>query len=639
MLILVSGIFFSLSTDTNKIPTGKLIADLAPAEKSIARDDVLLLKFKPGVSQTKKYEVSKRFAMVEIDEIKEIVHVMRVNPNSLDKVKTALSKNPMIEFVERDYLSNPSILSDDPRITSQYYISLMNYYSAWDISIGNSEVIIANPDTGINMAHEDLRDVLLTELSFNTVDNSNDVNDIYGHGTKTAGCIGADTNNKLGIASASWNKKIIPIKISNREDGAAYTSDMAEAIRYAADHGAKVVSLSYTGACSATIDSAGDYLRSKGGLLFMSAGNDATNPGCINYDGIITVTATTNTDTNADFSNFGNYIDLSAPGEGIYTTSMIGGYIYTSGTSFSSPIAASVATLLFSAYPEATNLQVEQALIDSAIDLGENGYDIYYGHGRVDAYGSIVSLQNEINTNIPPDTQPPYVEINQPVTNSILIENTIVEISAEDLSGIKNVDLYINDELYGSDSSVDNGFLFYLDIADYNAGDYRLTAIVYDVYDNMNSAEITVSIEKSVIPATLIITAPQDNSATLDKKLLIITNTTKINSVDFYVNDIYKFTDNSIPFSYSITNTRPYNRQTIQIKALGFDSNSNSIMDSVSITIGTQIEEEPVISECNDNIDNDGDGSCDYLGCSKNKNFIYPPDPDCTDADDKSESN
>ena len=179
------------------------------------------------------------------------------------------------EFAEIDQLRELNLDPNDPLIGNEYYIDIINAQEAWNISTGDTIVLVSAPDTGIRSSHEDLQDVLRMDLAFNTVDNSDDTSPVHSHGTSTAGMISARTDNLTGIASAQWADTLhhIPIRVSNRSDGNAYDSDIVEAIEYAADHGAKSISISYSGVGSSARREAGVYARNLGALFFNSAGN------------------------------------------------------------------------------------------------------------------------------------------------------------------------------------------------------------------------------------------------------------------------------------------------------------------------------------------------------------------------------
>ncbi|NQT52290.1 S8 family serine peptidase, partial [bacterium] len=215
----------------------------------------------------------------------------------------------------------------------------------------------------------------------------------------------------------AWSTKILPVRITNTTDGLAYVSDAAEGIRHAADRGAKVVNLSYRMAGYATIADAGQYLRDRGGLLFVAAGNDGIDPGWADYASFIAIGATSSSDTKASFSNTGTYIDVVAPGVSVYSTTSTSGYTYMSGTSFSSPIAAGLAALIYSVNPAFTPDQVENFIFSTCVDLGDPGEDGLYGHGRIDAAAAIAAAAGT-SPPPPPNTAPVAVATATPTAGT-----------------------------------------------------------------------------------------------------------------------------------------------------------------------------------------------------------------------------
>ncbi len=262
--------------------------------------------------------------------------------------------------------------------------------SAWDLTVGSPSVIVAVCDTGVDSSHPDLAPNLLLP-GYNSVDGSTDTSPVMWHGTAVAGCIGAVGNNGLGVAGVNWNVSILPVRVSNRSDGAAYLSDMADGITWAADQGARVVNVSYDASSSAAVDYAGQYLLGSGGILFIAAGNSGvdTSAVCPASPNSMVVGATTSSDALASWSNYGAGVDLVAPGSGIYTTYAGGGYASVSGTSFASPIAAGVAALVFAENPSLGPSQVMDILCSTCTDLGASGPDDTFGYGRVDAAAAV----------------------------------------------------------------------------------------------------------------------------------------------------------------------------------------------------------------------------------------------------------
>jgi thermitase len=310
-----------------------------------------------------------------------------------------------LEYAEPDRIVTMVKIPDDPLYGSQYHLAKIGCPAAWDSTTG-SGVTIAIADTGVMSTHPDLAGHLLT--GFNVLDSGTDVTDNIGHGTAVAGAAAAIGDNALGVAGVAYNATILPIKISN--DGFASDSDIAEAIIYAANHEAKVVNVSFgsndpapAGCWGDTVINAAAYMRSRRGLVIMSAGNAGINKGCSNIPEIINVSAVDSSDVIAYFSNYGAEIDVSAPGVGIWMTNCSGcsdghyagkgNYVSENGTSFAAPIAAGVLGLIYAIDATFTADQAQQILFDSTYDLGTPGYDIYYGWGRVNAQNAISLAQ------------------------------------------------------------------------------------------------------------------------------------------------------------------------------------------------------------------------------------------------------
>lgn len=446
--------------DTEQITNPQSVnADTTP------QSTILFVKFKKGVQPAQQQSIASARGRVK-EQMNDLVAI-DYESGSLATIKQQLLQDPNVATVQEDVLGYPQVVVNDPSFTSQYAASIMRYEEAWGMAKTNQIVLVANPDTGIDSAHPDLVNILRPDLAYaiylgqittNTID-------VYGHGTKTAGALAAQTNNSIGIASAPLNVQLVPTRITN-DAGGAFDSDAGSAIRYLADNGVKVVSVSFGPSSVGSwdtrinIQSAGDYLESKGGLLFVSSGNAGGQLPPGNTPSIILVGGTDSNDNRASWSNYGPPLDLTAPGAGILTTTKGGGYGSPSGTSFAAPNAASVAALLFSTHPTATNMQIKEALFKSAKDLGTPGWDQYYGWGRVDAAAAMAYLDNLI-TPSPADTTPPSVPTNVQVgtvtTNSVSLGWT-GSMDAE--SGVASYRVYRNGQLVGSPTAnnyVDTG--------------------------------------------------------------------------------------------------------------------------------------------------------------------------------------
>lgn len=334
-----------------------------------------------------------------------------------------------VEFAEPDYQAAPVLLPNDPSYGSQWWQAKIQSAGGWDITTGSAGIKVAVCDTGVDSDHPDLVANLISP-GYNVADNpvTNNSEDQHNHGTWVAGCIGAVGNNGAGVAGVNWTVRILPIRITNDPQGYAYYSDMTQAVQLAADQGCKVANLSYGGANSSTIDSAGQYIRSKGGLLFMSAGNDGNDgdSGTIypDFTSFIQVGATTSSDTRASWSNYGSYIDVVAPGVSILSTARGGGYSSPSGTSFSSPITAGLGALIWSVNPGFTPSQVETFIFNGADDIGTAGEDNVYGRGRINVANSVALAAASVGNLSPSISSGPWADpdpVKLPATTTVSV--------------------------------------------------------------------------------------------------------------------------------------------------------------------------------------------------------------------------
>ena len=218
-------------------------------------------------------------------------HIVKVAPQAEDAIIRALSNNPHVDYAEKDRLVELSAITpDDPKYASQWHLPKIQAPAAWDASAGNG-ITVAILDTGVEASHPDLVDNLVP--GWNVVSNNSDTSPVRWHGTSVAGVVAATSNNALGVASVAWGAKIMPVRVSNTSDGVAQWSDLASGILWAADHGAKVVNISYdVAAGSYLLDDAAQYLRNKGGVVVNAAGNANTDGGYSDDPYMITVSAT-----------------------------------------------------------------------------------------------------------------------------------------------------------------------------------------------------------------------------------------------------------------------------------------------------------------------------------------------------------
>ncbi|UAB96204.1 VCBS repeat-containing protein [Dactylosporangium vinaceum] len=308
-----------------------------------------------------------------------------------------LRKDPAVASVSLDYKRTASTTPNDPGYTQglQNYLNTVRLPQAWDRSMGGADQVIAVVDSGVDGQHPDLSGRVLA--GYNAITNANigaGVNsDDYGHGTMVAGIAAAGTNNGVGVAGAAWNARVLPVKVLDN-NGNGYDSDIAEGIIWAADHGAKVINLSLGGPGDAQVlHDAVTYATNKGALLVVAAGNDGNStvqyPAA--YPEVLAVAATDGAGKVTDFSTYGDWVDVAAPGFGIVSTGVPQGaneYFIGDGTSFAAPIVSGVAALMRTNNPALTPAQLIATIKGTARDAGPRGLDPYYGAGVLDAYAA-----------------------------------------------------------------------------------------------------------------------------------------------------------------------------------------------------------------------------------------------------------
>ena len=462
------------------------------------------------------------------------VHVMEV-PQGLELDTAAkLAHNPHVRFAEVDQLVTPAVTANDPYFAQEWHLTKIGAPTAWGTSTGKG-VIIAILDSGVDGTVPDLAAQMVPGWNF--YDNNSNTADVTGHGTVVAGAAAAVTNNATGVASVAGGAKIMPIRISDTSGNALWSS-VASAITWAADHGAKVVNFSYSGisANSSTIQTAASYLRSKGGTLYVAAGNTGTQDTQSATSGVITVVSATDQNDNlASFSTYGGFVDIAAPGVNIISTQKGGGYCMCGGTSLATPIVAATAALILARRPDFGAAQVDATLKASATDLGPAGTDIYFGAGRVNA-AAAVALAGSTSV----DTTPPTVSIAFP-TSGTVSGIVPVSVNAADNVGVTKVDLRVNGATVASDTLAP--YQFSWDSTKVANGSVTLSAVAYDAAGNSKvSTGVALTVSNAaapVIPAPTIKISNPTSGAKVSGKVDVTTTASDTSGTSGILQSLY----------------------------------------------------------------------------------------------------
>jgi thermitase len=457
------------------------------------------------------------------------IHIVDLLPGSEQSVAALLAHNPHIKFAELDRPVAPSLATNDPYLGSQWHLAKIGAQTAWNTTLG-SGVTIAILDTGVNGSHPDLSAQMVAGWNF--YDNNSNTSDVKGHGTWVAGAAAATANNGLGVAAVAGAAKLMPIRISDTT-GTGYWSMIAQGITYAADHGAKVANISYENMLqSSAIISAAQYMKSKGGLVVIAAGNCGCNPNFTPSTSMISVSATDANDLITSFSSYGSYVGVSAPGNYIYTTDAGAGYTQGIGTSFSSPVVAATIALMMSAKPTLANTQIESLLYSTATDLGAAGRDNYYGYGRVNAAAAVQAV---LGTTTTVDAQAPTASISAPMANSTVTGLVAVDVSATDNVGVTKVELRVNGATVATDTLTPFGVTW--DSTKVANGMATLTAVAYDAAGHATtSAPVSVNVANATTiiadttPPLVRVLSPTSGSSLKPKGTLTISTSASDNS-------------------------------------------------------------------------------------------------------------
>lgn len=368
------------------------------------------------------------------------------------EVVNKLQSCKYVTNAEPDLLRRMSRVPNDALWQQQWDKRLLGADFVWDVCTGDSTIICAGIDTGVDFAHPDLRPILWVNpgedidgdrstgiwddyagdtddlngvddddngyeddfLGWDFIRNINHCasgedcdnfmdNNMFGvnsHGTHIGGTMAAEGNNGTGISGFVWNGTLMALRAGYEDDeGQGYMPQSATvpAIYYAVANGAKIINMSYGGpGQSSEAASCMTSAWNNGAILFGASGNDGSSSPDnypANYAEVIAVNATTNTDWLIPFSNRGTWTDMCAPGVDVWATIVGGGYDAWSGTSMASPTAAGVAALVWAVFPDLTNAELRQLLEETCVDISAVNTvpASHLGHGRVSASNAVAS--------------------------------------------------------------------------------------------------------------------------------------------------------------------------------------------------------------------------------------------------------
>lgn len=446
-------------------------------------ESVILVKPKPGLTSARFNGLLASFGAVSGPVAKATgIHAIHV-PAGLELATVQrLQASPLIEFAEINQRLAPSALTNDPYASYAWHFDKLGVAASWMQSTGTN-IKVAVVDSGVNATHPDLAGQVLSGKHI--LNGSTNTADISGHGTMVAGVIAALTNNAKGVPAIAHGTKILPVRITDDPKGYAYYSNIAKAITWAADNGARVINVSYQAWTSKTVATAAQYAKNKRAVVVLSAGNDATLYSTQPNTAYLVVGATDQNDKRASYSSYGPMLDLWAPGTSIPTTNNAGGYSLFTGTSAASPVTASVIAQIFSANAALTPDDARGILFKTVDRPTGDPILASYGKGRVNAQKAV----NEAWLSVPDKTLP-RVSFSSPKASSTVKGLVNLGVAATDNRGVAKVEVYVDNVLLGTD--LVSPYAFVWDASKtYNAKPV-LKAKAYDAAGNVATFSITV---------------------------------------------------------------------------------------------------------------------------------------------------
>jgi subtilisin family serine protease len=516
-----------------------------------------------------------------------------------------LNNEESVEYAEPVYLSRIEETPNDPLYNSQQYLPQVAAPEAWDDQYGSSSVIIGVIDTGVDWDHEDLENIIWTnpgEIPDNGIDDDgngyvddirgydfvdnvsgsddtaadpnedgedrdNDPMDYDGHGTHVSGIAAAETNNNIGIASVASGALIMPLRCGwHANDGLGYVASdfAAEAYIYAADNGADITNQSSGSSGQLIVDGA-FYALLNGVLIVESAGNSnnqiSSSLGAQPW--VISVASLNSNDSKSSFSNYGEYIDVSAPGSNILSTvvepsGFYGGsrYVQFSGTSMAAPLVASVAGLVKAKYPGIHVIDLYTKVVETAdnIDAQNPSYVGLLGSGRVNAARA---LSESVTA------YPRFEVVGTSISETLGNSNGILEPGEEAILNIEIENMWAEgSNISATLTALDNWPITITD----NSANIASIASLLDTANSKTVISFSVSCDPESFPSTvsmqLELTGTNFNQTIdfelgIDPQILFVADFEEANGGEFDFSSFYfeDFATQRIAYDYAHTST------------------------------------------------------------------------------------
>ncbi|MCP4580754.1 MAG: S8 family serine peptidase [candidate division Zixibacteria bacterium] len=347
----------------------------------------------------------------------------------LETVLSAYAGLDIIDKVEPVTAHRTCFTPNDTYYGSQWGLPKVEAEEAWDVGQGSPDIVLGITDTGVDWNHPDLEaDIWINENDpIDGEDNDdngfvddyrgwdwvhgvnawpgednmyadNDPMDFDGHGTHCSGIAAASTNNNLGVAGLGFNSRVMALRVGwQSTDGLGYIrmDFAAAAFYYAANNGAHALNCSWGSSNTSPLRNATNYAIAQGVVIITAAGNDDTSqaPYLGTRSDVIAVAATDQGDNKAGFSNYGTWVDVSAPGTAINSTYFDDTYYTTQGTSMAAPFVTGLVGLIWAAEPALTSQEVFDRILTTTDNIDDINPDYVglLGTGRINAYTALAA--------------------------------------------------------------------------------------------------------------------------------------------------------------------------------------------------------------------------------------------------------
>ena len=409
--------------DEAAVVSGEVLVKLEPAGVALSQVSAQAV---PELSlqtlQVDAAELAADYGLEVLEVLSPALPVFKLGTKDLaiETVLAALRKDGRVAYAEPNRKVTSFSTPNDPRYAEQWHYDNINLSSAWDLTEGFEEVVVAVIDSGVDTTHPDLKDQLVTGYDF--VRNTSQMIDLDGHGTHVAGTVAAASNNGIGVAGTAWQSKVMPVRVLSSVEASSDAFNVYRGVLFATglcvrdsdgeracpEQKAQVINMSLglndpDKNCAVQKLSYFDHealaiAAGAGTTLIAAAGNDSC--GAAYYPAadpsVLAVSATGPGNKITSYSNTGLEIWVAAPGGdmnpdtfgekgGVLSTWLDGTYRYLPGTSMASPHVAGVVALMLAANPELTPTDIRYLLQLSSTDLGDEGWDPLYGFGLIDA--------------------------------------------------------------------------------------------------------------------------------------------------------------------------------------------------------------------------------------------------------------